>query len=70
MAAPRLYVKDCKAYLVRDVREGDRVLGCEYGVYSPYVGIAWHACREGAEFSEMQPFVDAVSVTPDPEEQT
>lgn len=52
----RCYVSDGKVYVVRDVRDGDTVLGCEYGVYSPWVGIAWTPCREGADFSEMKPF--------------
>jgi hypothetical protein len=62
---PRLtVVEGGAAFLIRDVLSEDGTFSgvCENAVYDEADGeIRWRVCREGAEFSQIAPFIRAKS---------
>lgn len=57
----RLYVRDGKAYLIRDVYDGRIFIGCEYATFSEWAELAWHPCAEGVQFESIEPLCEIES---------
>jgi hypothetical protein len=54
--ARRLYVRDGKVYLIRDMYVGSRYLGHEYAILNKDVQLCWRPFRDGdVPWSEIQP---------------